>query len=1217
MTEPDPRAAELAELLRALDRATSRAELLGPLESVLEDARSRHDPSEPVPGTPLDTAAYHLARGSRWWEDPELALGGALLAEAAGYVEQKPESSFHLIALADALGPGAVFSPLAFNVTIAQRIALGSHGGHFGQGLHFRRMLAEDWIDARGMLHVVDRLLDKAPAGSRDRPLLLLDRAQALLHLARRGDGDERILALARQALADGTTAQNALRIGADDAMFWLERPFVAGQLAADVDDADRFIDVLQNLQRALRAAAEHGVARTTELAIRQAFQALVTPRPNTTSDTAAALAGVARGLLGFPLPDEQADFVLYALADNLTVSYALDKRRTRSLLEAERAARAVFARRPEWPIAQQALVNALSSRGDAAATTEVALAVVAELQELTPRLEPTWTLFAAQANVALQAVKLGANPAILRDAIDAIDRMAEFRAEDKAWPTASELALRVRCLVELVHVEPERALPALEAATRHRPSGRATGDVLVLRTEHLLPGPVADAAAAAAALRAEEALWDGRHDDHVLGIVGTLRGPIASALTKLLPEGVAAEDVVDALVESEPGDAVRIMVDRRFSMPQEPARAELALAALRDPQLPDNLREVFRSTVGTEALTAYGQSKDPSDLDRAAEYLVPADPADDEHIRNKLGIFVVLDALASQESAHLLEDPGGRRIKLMQWIIADPDADLVTRVLLGRRLQEAFGAIMWGMVTTQFAVLVEPLRDAVAAGTATAALEQAQGMASRAAFASVRHGDSLRAIEFAEQGQGILAAAALRQHGVSTDLLHLDHPELYAVWAIAARRLQAAVRAAIPTIQAWTQTVPSEPPTRLVSPVDLLTELSSASPEVAELVAAERAARSDLEAVVGPLLPDPSAGEIIAHLQGTEARLVYLMATIWGGMGLVVHPDGRVRPVELPDLTTTSTSGWIDTVNAGAPEPIARDATVRGSTSEPPQATTEGVLRELSAALAPLTEVLATDDGPIQLVPMGSLALLPVGAALQSDRPDDGWLELSVAASARLHIAAANRRRRTSGNTAAVAVTNPSPATRPDGTAFRNLPAASLEGEDVAAMFEGIHHTRDAATLAASIAALSGANRVLHFAVHGEADPDAPERSRMYLVDEVGGRAGELTAGEVARSPINSRLVYLGSCWTGRPGSRLPDEAVGFPTLLLQSGAAGVVAPMWPIEDAAAYTFARAFYREWRGGATPASALAAAMRHTRARHPWSMTWAAFALHGV
>lgn len=1217
MTEPELNSEQLSEALRALKRATTRDELMGPIETVLEDARGRHASGRPVPGTPLDTAAHQLALASRWWEDPELALGGALLAEAAGYGEQRPGSSFHLIALADALHLDAVFSPLALNVTIAQRIALGSRGGHFGQGLPFRRVLAEDWIDARGMLHVVDRLLDKAPAGSRDRPLLMLDRAQALRQLARRADGDEHIVTLARRALADGTSAQNALHIGADDAMFWLERPFVAGVLAADLDDADWFVDVLQNLQRALRAAAEHGVASTTELAIRQAFQALVTPRPTMTSDTAAALAGVARGLLGFPLPDEQADFVLYALADNLSNSYALDKRRARSLLEAERAARALFARRPEWPVAQQSLVHALSSRGDEAATAEVALAVVTELQELAPRLEPTWTLFAAHANAALRAVKLGADPVILRAALEAIDRMAEFRAEDEAGRAASELALRVRCLVELVHVDPELALPALEAATRHRPSGRATGKVLVLRTEHLLPDAVADATAAAAALRAEEALWDGRHDDHVLGIVNTLRGPIASVLTKILPEGVAAEDVVRALVESEPGDVVRVMIDRRFSMAEEPARAELALAALRDPHLPDDLREMFRDTVGAEALKAYGQSKDPADLDRAAEYLVPADPADDERIRNKIGLLVVLEELASRERVDLLQDPGGRRIKLMQWIIANPDADLVTRVLLGRRLQEGFGALMWGMVTSQFAVLVEHLHDAAAAGTATAALEQAQGMASRAAFASVRQGDSLRAIEFAEQGQGILAAAALRQHGASTDLLHIDHPELYAVWAVAARRLQAAVRAAIPKMQALTRTVPSEPPTRLVSPVDLLTELSSTSPEAAELVAAERAARSDLEAVVGPLLPDPSVGEIIAHLQGTEARLVYLMATMWGGMGLVVHPDGRVRPVELPDLTTTSTSGWIDTVNAGAPEPIARDATVRGSTSEPPQATTEAVLRELSAVLAPLMEVLATDDGPIQLVPMGSLALLPVGAALQSDRPDDGWLELSVAASARLHITAANRRRRTSGNTAVVAVTNPSPATRPDGSAFRNLPAASLEGEDVAAMFQGIHHTRDAATLATSIAALSGANRVLHFAVHGEADPDAPERSCMYLVDDAGGRASELTAGEVARSPINSRLIYLGSCWTGRPGSRLPDEAVGFPTLLLQSGAAGVVAPMWPIEDAAAYTFARAFYREWREGATPARALAAAMRHTRTRHPWSMTWAAFALHGV
>jgi CHAT domain-containing protein len=1214
MDESDDRDELIEAAKKALDTATNREELLAALDVILTDARQRLLDDEAVPGLPLDTAAFHLSRGSRWWQDAELALGGALIAEAASYVEQS-NPSFHFIALADSVAASPGSDPRGFNTVIARGVSLGSRSGHFGRGLSMRRLLAEDWIDGRGLLHVVDRLLDRAPAGSPDRPLLLLDRAQALLNLARRAGGDERILALARRALADGTSAQNELSIGADDAMFWLERPFVASAPELEDDETKRFVGVVGNLNRALRAAAERGDQKVTDAAVNQALDRLTKPGPPVDAEVAAARAGLARGLLAFPLPPNLESLVLYILSENLSLSYVLDKRRRSLIVEAERAARAGLEKRPDWPPLQQAIIHAISSRGDSARTAAEAIAARDALQELGRTFPPTWMLFASQASIGLRAVELGSDPRELYAALGALDALAQLDPAIIAEHADKELSLRVRCLVRLAGADPAFALPELEALTRDRPAGRATGDVLVLRTESALTVPVADASAAARALLAEESLWEGSHTEHLLGIVGTLRrGSLRSALPRLLPSGVSEEQVIRELIDSEPSESTRIMLDRRMTDPSETGQAELALKALSDPGLDEKLRAIFRVTVGVEALTSFGRTGDPADLDRAAEYMLPSDPADDEASDNKLGILGVLDGLAARTSQPLVSD--SRRVMLLQWIISDPAMSLSIRFICGTRLQLAFGGI-WPMVWSQFESLIGPLQDAVRSGDAAEALEYAQGMASRAAYAAVRHGDALRAVEVAERGQGVLAAAAMRQHGVTTELLHLDHPQLYAAWALAARRLQSAVRAAVPKLDAWNTLVPSEPPTRMVSPVELLNELSEASPRVAELVAAERAARSDLESVVGPLLPDPSAGELVAHLQATGARLVYLIATGWGGMAVVLHPDARTTVVDLPNLESSVTSAWIESVNAAPPEPIARDAAVRGSASEPPQATTEQVLRDLSAALSPLSESLASADTPVQLVPMGALAQLPLVAALQWDRADDEWFELSVAASGRLHMAAATRLARTSGNTAVVAVTNPAPATRPDGSRFRDLPAATREGDEVATLFGGTHHTRDAATLAASIAALGGANRVLHFAVHGEADGDAPERSRMYLADEPGGFATELTAGEVARSPINSRLVYLGSCWTGRPGSRLPDEAVGFPTLLLQSGAAGVVAPLWPIDDAAAYTFAAAFYREWREGGTPARALAAAMRHTRAWHPRSMTWAAFSLHGV
>jgi CHAT domain-containing protein len=65
-----------------------------------------------------------------------------------------------------------------------------------------------------------------------------------------------------------------------------------------------------------------------------------------------------------------------------------------------------------------------------------------------------------------------------------------------------------------------------------------------------------------------------------------------------------------------------------------------------------------------------------------------------------------------------------------------------------------------------------------------------------------------------------------------------------------------------------------------------------------------------------------------------------------------------------------------------------------------------------------------------------------------------------------------------------------------------------------------------------------------------------------------------------------------------------------------LLAGAAGVVASMWAVDDAATAGLMRSFYARLHAGDGAAAALCAAQREmARARaHPFH--WAAFALHG-
>jgi CHAT domain-containing protein len=60
----------------------------------------------------------------------------------------------------------------------------------------------------------------------------------------------------------------------------------------------------------------------------------------------------------------------------------------------------------------------------------------------------------------------------------------------------------------------------------------------------------------------------------------------------------------------------------------------------------------------------------------------------------------------------------------------------------------------------------------------------------------------------------------------------------------------------------------------------------------------------------------------------------------------------------------------------------------------------------------------------------------------------------------------------------------------------------------------------------------------------------------------------------DLEQTAIRSRIVVLGVCEAGRSRRSLSDEPLGFPTLLLQGGAAVVLAPAWQVDDFASFLF-------------------------------------------
>jgi len=1083
-------------------------------------------------------------------------------------------------------------------------------------------------VDARGMLELADEMLDRSRDGTLDRPLLWLERAHALALLSASDPEDEALAAAARRAMRTGENAQLALSVGDDDAQYWIEQSFVAALPAFSTDpdairrsiDADSgagFARQCSSATRALAAAAESGRRDVANVAVQRAIELLDEwPSPDTPAIRANAIQ-LARGVLPFELSERQRVIALVALARAGATNENSEPGILTEALQAAAQLRHTYPEGDPFRGMYSAVLGRIAWTTPALSTAQEAIANLRQLRYDGP---DDWQIVVTLLRGLRHIAELTGNAGPLHEAL-------EIGAGPVGGSGATEvdgrlLFERIGCAMDLITIDPAIGLAPLTELLALEPRGgnHVAGPAVLAIQHNDSQVPPTDAVEAARLLYERCRLLDPK--DPAITLVAAIDAAqtrFAEAVPRALPRNFGAQELEKAARNLLPEGAARSMLTARLSKYSEASDdgdAFPKLTASTSPALVDKLSELVQAGAVWRMLTRYMDQKDSESLERLVDIVVPVDPKADRDAPDKGLLLAVLDQVADRDNTGW---PGaGRAMMVIQDILADETMPLAVRLRLTHRWQQHWGGLFWRLVWQPFESLFEELEKRLQDGADTDLLVPAQGIAANAAYAAAIEGDPVRAIEIAERGQGLLAAQALRRHGVSSDLLHIDHPELYGTWSVALRRLRTAVAPVMPRIGGFTFSVPTEPPTRLVTPLELFQSLSAQSTEVRALLEAEQNARSDLEAMAGPLLPDPEVAALVAHAEQSGARLCYLISTRWSGLALILNPHGNIAAIELPGLEPAAVSRWIKQIETVPEDTGTRTAYVRGASTEPNLTSTLAVIGELSNALAPLVAALSASAHPVELIPTGQLARLPVVAALQWTRQDEEWFDVRVATSGRLHISAAARLLRTEANTAVVAITNPSPSTRPDGIDLPNLPAARSEGEQLTGLIGGIHYTGPEATILAATNALADSNRVLHFAVHGNADPNDPELSRIFLSNTEDGRAAELTAKAIARSPINSRLIYLGSCWTGRPGVRLPDEAIGFPTLLLQAGAAGVVAPMWPISDAAAATFSAAFYTAWAvEGTTTGRALAEAMRLTRARHPRSMTWAAFVLHGT
>jgi hypothetical protein len=465
------------------------------------------------------------------------------------------------------------------------------------------------------------------------------------------------------------------------------------------------------------------------------------------------------------------------------------------------------------------------------------------------------------------------------------------------------------------------------------------------------------------------------------------------------------------------------------------------------------------------------------------------------------------------------------------------------------------------------------------------------QGLPARAAFSAWRLGQPTKAVEIVEQGRAQLLREALeRRRRDLHALAGTPYEPYYTAYIQATRHLDDLQ--AIP--------YPQRPPDWGI--------------QIAQALDAQQAAIEALRQNVpgfAYFLKSLPFSEI--QRQATEAPLVYLLATEYDGLALIVRTGSEPEVVELPKLTEEALrdrliaySSAYGSWRANPWNKAARQAWF---------AALDEACRWLwDVAMGRVVEALAGARSAV-LIPSGLLGFLPFHAAWREDPAaptgrryalDD--LLITYAPSA--HALAAARQ-----------VASSTPANRlfavdnPDGS-------LRFSADEVAAALKHFSPGNrrllggEAATRQAVLEEIPRYS-VLHFSTHGWANLEESLQSGLLMA-----KREPLTLGDIMDLRLKgARLAVLSACETGLPGAKLPEEAVSLPSGLIQAGVAGVVGSLWVVDDESTANLMACFYDLWlKEELEPPEALRQAqiwLRDSDSGYAHPFYWAAFSYVGA
>lgn len=341
------------------------------------------------------------------------------------------------------------------------------------------------------------------------------------------------------------------------------------------------------------------------------------------------------------------------------------------------------------------------------------------------------------------------------------------------------------------------------------------------------------------------------------------------------------------------------------------------------------------------------------------------------------------------------------------------------------------------------------------------------------------------------------------------------------------------------------------------------------------------RAARDELRKTIDSIRGVPG----LEHFHSTptiatvgeassEAPVVYICASEWGGLALIVRA-GATFPVWLPDVTTEELKARVKTAVAEAQSRHQGPGFVK---------TIDKLTRWLSVAvMEPLMRRLRPRKKAI-IIPVGLLGALPLHAAWEpaagtadSRRYVLEDIEITYVPNARF---AANARGLTKQRRleSALIVEEPRPVSA------GSLRFAEDEALAVAEAFRpAVERLRHDAATRINVLQRMPDYSLLHFVCHGQYSAGSALESGLVMAgDEV------LSLRDIVRLRLQARLAVLSACESAVREERLTDEVVGLTGSFLRAGVAGVIGSLWRVQDESTANLMVRFYQLLQQGQVP-----------------------------